>query len=94
MARTHKSELPTPTQGPFWVTVFKTVIIPLVSMIAAAFLGGLFSYWFTSYEHKQEVLERRQTLVKLLNRELAEIPNTLQPYDKNKAFYRDRKSVV
>lgn len=94
MARTHKSELPTPTQGPFWVTVFKTVIIPLVSMIAAAFLGGLFSYWFTSYEHKQEVLERRQTLVKLLNRELAEIPNTLQPYDKNKAFYRDPLRLI
>ena len=65
------------------------ISISIASMIFGAFFGALFSYWFTIREHTQEMLERRQTLVKLLHQELVQIPSTLQPYEKTKAFYRD-----
>jgi hypothetical protein len=77
-----------------WLTRARSSASFIVATLVAAFLGALFGYWFTIHEHKQEVLERRHTLIKLLNRELAQLPNTVQPYDKAKAFYRDPLRLI
>jgi hypothetical protein len=73
----------------FYRTYLTNPAIYVSGLVLAAFIGGLASYGFTSYQQAQEVKERRHTLVTLLQQELAQIPKAVPPYDKAKAFYRD-----
>lgn len=77
-----------------WVTFIRNPGIRFGGILLAAFLGAYFGYLFTVYEHAREVQERRHTLINLLNRELAQLPNAVQPYDKTKAFYRDPLRLI
>lgn len=65
------------------------ILRPAAGVFLGAFLGALFSYWFAIHQQTIEIEARREALLHLLQNEVSQIGDTLEPYDVVKAFYRD-----